>query len=218
MAGRRFTHETELTIVRVYEDGGSLSMLARQHGCCIETIRKVLKRHGVARRPRGNTYLELSQSQLAELAARWQAGESQHAIAVSLGVSQVVVSRLMRRAGYTKETRHARGARHGRWVGGRVSTTTGYISIHLAPDDPLAPFQNQQGYMLEHRYVMAQRLGRGLLASETVHHINGDRADNRLENLQLRQGLHGAGVVLTCMDCGSHNITEAPLAEVASMT
>lgn len=39
--------------------------------------------------------------------------------------------------------------------------------------------------VFEHRWVMEQHIGRPLLPSEEVHHRNSDRADNRIENLQL---------------------------------
>jgi hypothetical protein len=67
------------------------------------------------------------------------------------------------------------------------------------------------GQILEHRLVMQRALGRPLERNETIHHINGDKADNRLENLQLRVGRHGKGVAHRCLDCGSTNIEAVSL-------
>ena len=47
--------------------------------------------------------------------------------------------------------------------------------------------------IMEHRHNMSRKLGRVLLSDETVHHINGIRADNRLENLELFNSRHGPG-------------------------
>lgn len=73
--------------------------------------------------------------------------------------------------------------------------------------NPESIYSNNSGFERQHRTVMGEHLGRRLESYETVHHINGNRADNRLENLQLRMGSHGPGAIYVCNTCGSTDIS-----------
>lgn len=87
----------------------------------------------------------------------------------------------------------------------------GYVYVYR-PEHPDARTDSLRGFIVEHRVVMEEKLGRRLAKSETVHHINGKTDDNHPDNLELRQGKHGAGVVMECADCGSRNIKHVRLA------
>lgn len=87
-----------------------------------------------------------------------------------------------------------RGALNHAWKGGRKQHVGGYLYVTPATDDAIGvAMVGPNGYVLEHRLVMARYLGRPLLRTETVHHRNGHRQDNRIENLELWIGNHGAG-------------------------
>lgn len=69
-----------------------------------------------------------------------------------------------------------------RAMSGRSMSGDGYVRVWVGREHPMA---DSNGYVKEHRLVMARALGRALHADESVHHRNGDRADNRLANLEL---------------------------------
>lgn len=66
-------------------------------------------------------------------------------------------------------------------------------------------------WVREHRKLMADNLNRSLERHETIHHINGNKQDNNLDNLQLKQHSHGAGVSYRCRSCGGQNIKHVEL-------
>ena len=79
----------------------------------------------------------------------------------------------------------ASGSASGHWKGGRSRNKNGYIGIWIPANHRFAGMRHGRGYVPEHRLLMAQKLGRGLESWEHVHHRNGKKDDNRIENLEL---------------------------------
>lgn len=79
-----------------------------------------------------------------------------------------------------RRRRQPRGHAAYAWKGGKYTNSKGYVVVY-APDHPYAV----KVYVLEHRLIVEQRLGRLLAPNEIVHHINGITTDNRPENLEV---------------------------------
>ena len=69
------------------------------------------------------------------------------------------------------------------WKGGKGTRTNGYVEITIPDTHPLK--LKGKRYIAEHRLIVEKNIGRYLKSSEFIHHLNGIKIDNRLENLAL---------------------------------
>ena len=101
-------------------------------------------------------------------------------IAARYGVSETAIYQRLKKLGITRNNSESHKGIYARernpnWKGGRHYDAQGYVVIRL-PDGSVTR---------EHRLIAAQMLGRPLLPGEIVHHKNGDKSDNRPDNLEI---------------------------------
>lgn len=74
------------------------------------------------------------------------------------------------------------GKQNGQWKGGKSIASNGYVLLRVGTGHHLA---DVRGYAYEHRIVAESMIGRSLKRAEQVHHVNGNKMDNRPENLEV---------------------------------
>ncbi len=209
---RVFTEEQDKQVAEEYRQGMSMEQIATKYDVWRKSVKSALRRQGVTLRPAGGVKPPVDPDLVQQLCADWDTGMAQWAIAEKHGLTEARVQRLLRRAAPNAPAKIVRRGWHPNWKGGR-RYHMGYVMVLVEQDHPFYSMANSSGYVLEHRLVMAQSLGRPLANHESVHHIDGTRDNNKPENLQLRQGRHGAGVIYHCADCGSLNIVAQAIAD-----
>lgn len=111
----------------------------------------------------------MSDSKKALVAAGWQPSNT----GKKMTYSAEHIEKL--RANFRKAT----AARKFHKLGDTGTDGHGYKWIYA----PGHPGVNNQGYVAEHRYIASQILGRPMKKGELVHHLNGNKQDNRHSNL-----------------------------------
>ena len=202
---RKMTDIEERMFCDSYKEGGTIKEFAQKYNVSQRCLYKILIKHGVIRRRRGTIIRNFTKNELEDMGNMAKDGVSQAAIGRKYGVSQGIISRAFAFNGIATNKYVAKAENHGSWKGGKISAGN-YNYVRIYSDSPFYAMRGTNGYVAEHRLVMAQHIGRCLSSDETVHHINSDSKDNRIENLQLRKGNHGKHSAYRCRCCGSVDI------------
>lgn len=103
-------------------------------------------------------------------------------VAEYFGISKKLVLNYMKRFNIPRNKRQKKIKQPDTYHRGYITTWNGYKKVKAPLDHP---GQDKKGYVMEHRLIVEEHLGRYLTDEEEVHHINHNKQDNRISNLQV---------------------------------
>lgn len=156
---------TKEQLERDYKEFKSCLKIARKYGVSKPTCLRWFKHFKVQ--------LNKRVSPVGEIASLAKQGKSSREIASILNKSQNYIAEIARENDIRLNNKYHKGY---------ITTHNDYIKRMVKG---FHPYKDSKGYVSEHRLVMEKHLGRFLELSLHVHHINGNKKDNRIENLKL---------------------------------
>ena len=197
----------EAEVVRLYEEGGTIYTIASHFGVCPVTVWGFLKRRGLNRTyketmtlqrklgmDRSRPYRQKFDRQKA--IEMYQQGLCMEEIAGYFGCSLSAISKVFHLLGVVRppEEAHYNARQAGRWIAplrigernpawkGGIFKSEGYVYVY-APNHPRATRGSKRAYVGQHILVWEEAHNQSVPDGWVVHHLNGIKDDNRVENL-----------------------------------
>lgn len=157
---------TEKLLRELYEtQEKTMKEVSEELGVSVGTVFNYIKRYGIKSRPKmtDKTRGRISKTKTGK---------------PSPLKGRKVPSETRRKISVAKKGKYKCNTKYG---GHKKKRADGYASVYT----PNHPFASKDGYVMEHILMMEEHIGRLIGRDEVVHHKNGVRDDNRIENLEL---------------------------------
>lgn len=173
---------------RLYRQGKSTVAISQILGFSRSIVYSALKEHGIKFRSKS----EARCFPIKKAIKLYNKYKLAYVVADKLGYHWATICRHLHKAGIEIIRGHPpKGGRYSR-VGRRD-----YVYLYR----PLHPYATKQGYIAEHRLFIEKHLGRYLMPWELVHHKNGIKDDNRIENLEVVSHTVNLAMYKMCQQC-----------------